>query len=300
MTSGWRRPVAAMLPDIPRATVVPRLLHQTYPVKSLPPEIRQNIDKIRQMNPGWEYRLYDDDDIVTFISQNYHPRVLEYYLRINPDYGAARADLFRYLLLYKRGGMYLDIKGSLARPLDEALRLDDVFLLSHWRNQPGEEYEGWGIWPDIPARLPGEFQQWYLVAPPGHPFLRAVLERVLHNIASYNPWVHGTGRLGVLRVTGPIAYTLALLPHLDEHRHRIVDCERDLGFQYSIYRQSGHRAHEALFRSHYSQLDDPVVRLSAMGYLRAVSVLPGKALRHARRLLQTRLRGAPSEDVAVK
>lgn len=300
MTPGRRPPFADMLPDIPRETVVPKLLHQTYPVKSLPPEIRQNIDKIRQMNPGWEYQLYDDDDIVRFISENYHPRVLDYYRRINPDYGAARADLFRYLLLYRRGGVYLDIKGSLTRPLDEALSLDDVYLLSHWRNRPGEEYEGWGMWPDIPAHLPGEFQQWYLVAPPGHPFLRAVLERVLHNIAGYNPWIHGTGRLGVLRVTGPIAYTLALLPHLDEQRHRIVDCERDLGFQYSIYRETSLRAHETLFRSHYSQLDDPVVRLGPIGYLKAASVLPGKALRYARRLLQRRLRRAPSENAAVK
>lgn len=77
------------------------------------------------MNPGWEHRLYDDADIEAFIRESYGDEILAYYHRIDRRYGAARADLFRYLLLYRLGGVYLDIKSTTVRPLDEVLRPDE-------------------------------------------------------------------------------------------------------------------------------------------------------------------------------
>ena len=99
------------------------------------------------------------------------------------------------------------------------------------------------------------------LAAPGHPFLRAVIERVLTNIACYNPILDGTGWSGVLRTTGPIAYTLAIAPQLPRHTHRIVDSLHELGFQYSIYPHSS--SHQALFSSHYAHRTEPIVRLSS-------------------------------------
>ena len=100
--------------------------------------MRSNIDKIRAMNPEYEYRFYDDADMVEFIKSNYDPdNPFDYFNRINPKYGAARADLFRYLLIYKCGGVYLDIKSSVTRPLREIIAGSDRYLLSQWRNARG-------------------------------------------------------------------------------------------------------------------------------------------------------------------
>ena len=60
----------------------------------------------------------------------------------------ARADFFRYLLVYQLGGVYLDIKSSLDKPLKDVLRAEDQFILTHWDNRPGEQYEGIGIYPN--------------------------------------------------------------------------------------------------------------------------------------------------------
>ncbi|MCA3362157.1 MAG: hypothetical protein INF74_09420, partial [Roseomonas sp.] len=62
------------------------------------------------MNPDWEYRLYEDADCERFIRENYDAETFKLFRSIHPDYGAARADFFRYLLLYRLGGVYLDIK----------------------------------------------------------------------------------------------------------------------------------------------------------------------------------------------
>ncbi len=38
-----------------------------------------------------------------------------------PRYGVVLADIFRYLVIYNEGGVYLDIKSTVNRPLDEII-----------------------------------------------------------------------------------------------------------------------------------------------------------------------------------
>jgi hypothetical protein len=252
-----------ILPVFPQGAAIPRIIHQTYPDahRKLPSILAENVQKITALNPGWEHRLYDDVDIANFIESTYGPRVLEYYNRLNEKYGAARADLFRYLLLYKQGGVYLDIKASLERPLDSVLLADDVYVLSRWRNRKGEQFEGWGIHSRLRQIGRQEFQQWHIIAAPGHPFLRAVIERVLRNIDNYSPAWHDTGRNGVLALTGPIAYTLAITPLLHQYRHRLVGSHDQLGLVYSIFTSAVYEAHKSVFKYHYTELREPVVKV---------------------------------------
>ena len=107
---------------------IPRILHQTYHAADLPEPLRKNVEQLKQANPGWEYRFYDDAAIERFIAGTYGQRILGYYRRINPEYGAARADLFRYLLIYAVGGVYLDIKSRATQPLDVLLGFGTVFV----------------------------------------------------------------------------------------------------------------------------------------------------------------------------
>jgi hypothetical protein len=243
------------------AFLIPKIIHQVFFPGPPPPVILDNVRKIRALNPGWDYRLYDEADMAEFIRTNYGPEVLASYHRINRKYGAARADFFRYLLMYKLGGVYLDVKSSLGRPLEEVLRNDDVYLLSRWRNAEGEAFEGWGRHDQLKQIGGNEFQQWHIIAVPGHPYLQAVIQKVLHNIEVYNPILHDTGRKGVLRMTGPIAYTQAITPLLHLHPHRLVDGQEDLGFKYSIFGAPGDRAHKAIFKYHYAELNDSITDL---------------------------------------
>lgn len=253
------------LPMIPQGQAIPRLIHQTFRSRNLPLELLDNVQKIKSMNPGWTHQIHDDADIEAFILAVYGRRVLRYYHRINPKYGAARADLFRYLLLYKYGGVYLDIKSTLNKPLDTILLPDDRYVLSQWQNKAGEAHAGWGQASDLLDVPGGEFQQWHIVAVPGHPFLRAVIENVLSNIDRYNPWLHGTGSSGVFRVTGPVAYTLAIQPLLGKHRHRL-SCDSELGFEYTLFKTASHRP---LFSSHYAKQTESLIQMSGVADLSA-------------------------------
>ena len=257
---------AEFLPVFPAGAAIPRIIHQTHADAhdSLPFILEENVGRIKALNPGWEHRLYDDEDIAEFIGSTYGLRVLNYYQRLHVKYGAARADLFRYLLLYKHGGVYLDIKASLEKPLDSVLLADDVYLLSRWRNRKGEEFEGWGLHDRLRDSGRQEFQQWHIIAASGHPFLRAVIERVLHNIDSYSPAFDDTGRSGVLHLTGPIAYTLAITPLLNQYKHRLVGSHDELGLVYSVFTSAVWEAHKSAFKYHYTDLTEPVVKVDGI------------------------------------
>ncbi|WP_299284675.1 glycosyltransferase [uncultured Mucilaginibacter sp.] len=244
--------------QIDEGRVIPRIIHQTFMSKNLPAELQENVERIKRLNPGWTHILYDDNDIQTFIRKNYGVKMLSYFGRINPRYGAARADLFRYLVMYKCGGVYLDIKSTCTKPLDEVLQPDDKYILAQWRNKPGENYAGYGLSKEVAFIEGGEYQQWHIVAAPGHPFLKAVIETVIRNIDNYRPWLHGTGGIGVLRLTGPLVYTLAIHPLLASASYRLVNNETDVGLQYSVYTNTHHRS---VYKTNYSLLTESIIHM---------------------------------------
>jgi hypothetical protein len=227
-------PTGPALPLKPRYSHIPKIIHQTYSSPEIPEFARHNVESLRQLNPGWVYQYWSDKNRHDFIYQYYGWDILQQYLRINPRYGAARADLFRYLLIYQLGGVYLDIKSGCKVPFDEIIRPDDQYLLAHWENGPGEPFQGWGLHPVICKDLPrGEYQQWHIIAAPGHPFLEHVINSALDNLVKYIPQVHGTGMYPVLAMTGPIAYTLAIASIQSFHSYRLFD-SHDAGLKYSI------------------------------------------------------------------
>lgn len=252
-------PVRSIIDTEPFGTEIPKIFHQTYPGKELPPLLAQNRANIMAMNPGWDCRLYNNNDIDSFILKNYGEKVLNQYNRINPQYGAAKADFFRYVLLYKVGGVYLDVKAAPTRPFDSMIQAGDRYLLSYWsNNKKDEEYEGFGLHAELGPE--GEFQQWMIISAPGHPYLKAVIDTVLQNIDRYFPSLHGVGKQ-VLQLTGPIAYTHAIKRILHAHPHRFTDSFQDLALKYSIVPKY---THKNLFNTpHYSTLTSPIVKLSA-------------------------------------
>jgi mannosyltransferase OCH1-like enzyme len=251
-------PIGSIVRLRPTERQIPKKIHQVFfSDRALPKDIAINIDLLRQQNPEWEYCFYNDQDMHRFVKENYSSEIIDSYDKLEKSYGAACVDFFRYLLLYRVGGIYLDIKSSSSRPLSSVIRADDTFLLSQWRNSSDEKYAGWGLHDDINWVPGGEFQQWYIAAAPEHPFLAAVIANVVRNIKLYNRGLHGSGQYGVLRVTGPIAYTASIAPILHLFPYRRVDSENDLGLIYSIYDDE---RHVKLFKEHYSELRIPIVK----------------------------------------
>ena len=106
--------------------MIPKIIHQTIQdKKNVHDEFLLNINFLKENNQNYRYYLYDDEDIINFIKKNYSNNILNYYNQINPIYGPARADFFRYLLMYETGGVYLDIKSTLDVPLEKVIKTNN-------------------------------------------------------------------------------------------------------------------------------------------------------------------------------
>lgn len=89
-------------------SIIPCNIYQTWQTKELPEKMRLNVEELKQKNPKFKHYLFDDNDCQEFIKNNFDKDVLEAYNSLVP--GAYKADLWRYCVLYKNGGIYLDIK----------------------------------------------------------------------------------------------------------------------------------------------------------------------------------------------
>jgi len=89
-------------------TEIPLNIFQTWHTKNLPPLMSKTVDLIKSSNPAFIHRLFDDNDCYNFIKDNFDKNILDAFDKLIP--GAYKADLWRYCVLYKLGGIYLDIK----------------------------------------------------------------------------------------------------------------------------------------------------------------------------------------------
>jgi hypothetical protein len=89
-------------------SIIPLNLFQTWHTLDLPPKMKENVELLKEQNPEFTYYLYDDAMCRDFIEKNFDVDVLYTFDKLKP--GAFKSDLWRYCVLYKYGGIYLDIK----------------------------------------------------------------------------------------------------------------------------------------------------------------------------------------------
>lgn len=108
------------LPILDNYNIIPNYLFQIYinfDKKKIPQYIFDNIKKYAS---NYTYYLYDDIDAKDFLLKYFDKKVFDRFNSLKK--GAHKADLLRYCLLYIYGGIYLDIKTILIKPLDDIFK----------------------------------------------------------------------------------------------------------------------------------------------------------------------------------
>ena len=162
---------------------LPRLIHQTWKSTDVPEAIGYP-QSWKDCNPGWSYRFWTDAGLLEFF-QLERPDLLDLFLSY--DRPVQRADLARYCILHRYGGIYADID---TRCLASAERLvgDQRVILCE---EPPRHH--------LPARQRGLKTMWFngtMASPPGHPFWEDVIAACRHMA----PRRH----FDVLETTGPL------------------------------------------------------------------------------------------------
>lgn len=231
---------------------IPKVLYQTWFTKSLTEltnTTREVMMENKKLNPDIHFKLWDDADVEHFMKKEFTGEVYEAFKNINPKFGAAKADFFRYCVLYKHGGLYLDIKSQLRIPhiFGRIILPNDTCVLDKRKKLEPFRQE-WRY---------GTYEQWFLAFAPGHPYLKRMIERMVRSIREkVNIQVEGEHKVkyAVMRITGPDALAAAIHDAIVDVglQHREVDYKQWVKYSKVV----GNPEYGHLKRVHYINVND--------------------------------------------
>ena len=105
---------------------IPYIIVQTMKTDIVPENMYRTVMTWVNKNPEYDYFFFNDDRCKRFIKDNYPETYLYCFNMLKA--GAAKADLFRWLFLYKHGGVYADIDTRCLSPLRKYLGENMSFL----------------------------------------------------------------------------------------------------------------------------------------------------------------------------
>lgn len=162
--------------------MIPKIIHQTWKRDSIPKQWIPFTEKVKSLNPGWEYMLWTDRDNDDFVRRNY-PGFYGIFTGFSRN--IMRADVIRYLIMDKIGGVYLDLDYEVLKPFD--FQEHRVVLPKNRSMQSGDEKD--------------ELGNCIFASVPGHVFW----SDVINELAAHPPVINNY--LDVHEATGPLFLT---------------------------------------------------------------------------------------------
>jgi hypothetical protein len=156
---------------------IPRILHQTWKTRNLPDRFAALRASWRRFHPDWELRLYDDADCRGFVAREF-PDLLTLYEGLPKP--IQRADFFRYLVVFRCGGLYADVDMECCRNHDALLAGTDLVLGVEETWSPIEVRRG-----RYPHRM--RIANCIFAARPGHEFLQLAIGGIHRGVAAVAP-----------------------------------------------------------------------------------------------------------------
>lgn len=109
-----------------QSSAIPKILWQTNFTDRVTLAVYINYLFNRLLAYNFEYRFMITEERAEFIKSNYSQEIFDSYSRI--QIGAAQADFWRLLVLYKHGGVYMDIDAHLVWSLSSVIQKDQEEL----------------------------------------------------------------------------------------------------------------------------------------------------------------------------
>lgn len=194
---------------------VPKIIWRTAADDSWKVTCRSAFDKTASTNPDWQQRVLTDKDVMQYIRTTYASvqPIIDVAERI--QLGVLLADLWRLLILFDQGGLYLDLKCPAVQPIENRLSLaTNKAYVCQWKTYRPQAHLFKG----------GEFVNWAIMSAPRNPAIWAAICQVVANLQAcqlhedhrfmlVGEAHHETSMMKnrVLCTTGPIAFTHAVL-----------------------------------------------------------------------------------------
>mmetsp|Transcript_58362 Transcript_58362/g.114773 ORF Transcript_58362/g.114773 Transcript_58362/m.114773 type:complete len:396 (-) Transcript_58362:190-1377(-) len=196
----WNLPV---LPESPPSSqlgkptedkLIPR--HLWIAVRNSSDPLNYQMPALFERNSNWEVHVCSNEVKDEFMNKVFAgTSFLWAYHIISPAAGAAKADLWRYAVLWAYGGAYIDDDSDMHSPLDKVVGPEDTFIVSYEKNGfngnrcyvPRYHLSDFSAYRDATLRQHNIFHgrillNWAMLSAPRHPILEAVMKNAVEII----------------------------------------------------------------------------------------------------------------------
>ena len=198
---------------------IPLTIYQSWTTNSIPPKMKETMDKVLKENPQFDHYLFSHETCESFIKENFSKSVLKAFRMLKP--GAYKSDLWRYCILWKRGGVYMDVKFYPVVPLVDILtNHPDLFIKDTIATHTPDT--------DMKCKhLAGGLYNGFLASKPKNPIFKEMIDTIVKHCKGKNL------RNSMLQITGP-----CLLGEVVE-RHTSKNFIEDLPFEFVGVNEDG-------------------------------------------------------------
>ena len=193
---------------------VPANVFQTWETKKLTRRLHRSVSKFRGLNPELSFKLFDAEARDAYMKSHWSHRDI-YSVYKDARFGPLKADVFRYCLLFERGGFYFDISKGVSRPLRDFVGPDSNELLT---------FEGNPSHREAPKYLEGRLKrpqhllvQWGFGFAPGHKILELQIQSIESRVGAYRNRSFIHPKAAILAFSGPISFTESVWEFLSQN-----------------------------------------------------------------------------------
>lgn len=143
--------------------MIPKIIHQIWNTDVVPAVWQDFVISWHKHHPGWRYYLWSAERRKAYVA-TYLPDYLKTYNRFRRN--VQKADVFRYIILERMGGIYADLDMECLKPFDEFVD-GHSFMIGKEPKGAGSEWGRKYVYGNA-----------MLVSEPGHPFLKLLLSEI--------------------------------------------------------------------------------------------------------------------------
>ena len=213
---------------------IPLDMYQTGESRFFPRSSWSRITDFRRLNPEFNWLFFDKRRRDSYMQKNWGSREI-YRAYQSANFGQTRADIFRYCIVFERGGFYFDANKGCSSPIMNFLEPKIEGVVSLENNNCSDCFPEETMFEN---RCVG---QWGFGFVAGHPLLGNVIEEIERSWRDYRGVPFDEVKQGVLKTTATWLFTRQTVDYLRAARGGLLQvCDADFyGTSHRLFPSSG-------------------------------------------------------------